>query len=128
MSEQHTLSRRQFFERAALLGAAVSSTGALLSACDSSGSGGSGTSKSGQSGSGNKGAELNCNPDDLSDSKKKTRKALKYVDKSPKPDKLCKNCSLYEKPDKPGTCGGCTSVPGPIHPDGYCTAYQPQKG
>lgn len=126
MSQDSKLSRREFFERAAVIGAAATSAGAFLTACDSGGSG-SGTSASGSQKK-KTGGELNCNPDDLPKNQKKVRESLKYVDHTPKPDKKCKNCNLYEKPDKPGTCGGCTSVPGPIHPDGYCTAYQPIKG
>jgi hypothetical protein len=50
------------------------------------------------------------------------RAAMKYVDKSADPTKLCSNCMHY----KPGTPrGGCALFPGDteVHPDGFCTAW-----
>jgi hypothetical protein len=52
-----------------------------------------------------------------------TRKALQYVDDSPHEEKRCNNCQLFEQPGEGEECGGCQVVPGPIHPNGYCTAW-----
>ena len=57
-----------------------------------------------------------------------TRKALQYVDASPVENKPCKGCQFFVKPEKEGTCGGCKVVPGPIHPEGYCTAWAALQG
>jgi hypothetical protein len=126
------LNRRDFFRRAAAIGASVAGAGMLLSACKDGGGGGA---KSGaESGGGDKAAkggdkagsgELTCtDTSGLTDAEKKTRESLKYVDKSPKPDQNCKNCKLYTEPKNEGECGGCTVVAGPIHPKGYCISWQ----
>ena len=52
-----------------------------------------------------------------------TRKTLQYVDASPDAEKRCNNCRLFEPPGDGEECGGCQVVPGPIHPNGYCTAW-----
>lgn len=125
------VSRRDFFKRAAIIGASVAGAGAVLSACkknggdakgqDKGGSGGGEASKSADKGNG----ELTCtDTSGLTDAEKKTRESLKYVDKSPKPDKNCANCKLYTEPEQEGECGGCTVMAGPIHPDGYCISWQ----
>ncbi len=59
----------------------------------------------------------------LSEADKTSRSALQYVDKSPQADKLCKNCQLFQPAPEPSQCGGCQVVKGPIHPNGYCTAW-----
>lgn len=123
------LNRREFLVRAGMLGAAATGVG-MYAGCDKGGSGGqkSGGNKGGGGskggGKGGGGGELSCtDTSGLSESEIKTREQLKYVDKSDKPDKDCANCQLYQPPEKEGECGGCQSVPGPIHPDGYCTAW-----
>jgi hypothetical protein len=59
----------------------------------------------------------------LSDAEKKARNALQYTDKSPHADKHCKDCNLYLPAADASQCGGCQVVKGPIHPNGYCTAF-----
>lgn len=59
----------------------------------------------------------------LTEQQVQTRKALKYVDQSPDPKKRCNGCQFFVKPEKEGMCGGCKLLPGPIHPQGYCTAW-----
>jgi len=51
------------------------------------------------------------------------RDGLKYVDQSPLPARRCDNCKLYVNAVKGALCGGCKVVPGPIHPQGHCTAW-----
>jgi hypothetical protein len=122
------LNRRDFFRRAAVMGASVAGAGVFLSACKQDGADAKKTDKA-KADKADKGAakdgELSCmDTSGLTDAEKKTRESLKYVDKSPKPDKDCENCKLYTEPKEPGTCGGCTVVAGPIHPDGYCISWQ----
>lgn len=59
----------------------------------------------------------------LGEAEKTARSALQYVDRSPQPDKQCKGCQLYQPAPEPSQCGGCQVVKGPIHPNGYCTAW-----
>ncbi|MFB6262203.1 MAG: high-potential iron-sulfur protein [Bradymonadaceae bacterium] len=140
MDDEDALDRRQFLKRASMIGAAMVGGGTVVAACDKKKkTGGSkpgpsaGTEK--PSGGGKKpesggakekqgGGKLNCeNPEGLSKAKMKTRKNLKYVDKSPKKGKNCLNCNFYVKPKKKGECGSCKVVPGPVHPEGYCTSW-----
>ncbi len=51
------------------------------------------------------------------------RANLAYVEPSPQPDKRCDNCRQYAAPRVEGSCGTCTIVKGPIHPNGYCKVY-----
>ena len=59
----------------------------------------------------------------LSEPEKMGRSALQYVDSSPQADKHCRDCNLFQPPPEPSQCGGCQVVKGPIHPNGYCTAW-----
>jgi hypothetical protein len=127
MSEQK-LNRREFFERAAMLGAVAAGAGSFLAACQKQGGngaeaeGGAGAQKA--EGGGAKGGELSCTDTaGLSEQQIKVRESLNYVDKSPKPEQLCENCQLYKEAPSAGECGGCQTVPGPIHPKGWCTAW-----
>ena len=115
MSDQK-LDRRQFFERALLLGAAIFGAGTFLSACK-------GEARSAGSGGGapNKAPAVDCTDlSALSEGDKKLRNALKYVDKTPEPAKKCSNCKYFVSQPP---CNKCTPVPGPIAAEGYCTAW-----
>lgn len=59
----------------------------------------------------------------LTDEQIQTRKSLQYVDDSPHAEKRCNNCKFFEPPAAGKQCGGCQVVPGPIHPQGYSTAW-----
>jgi hypothetical protein len=59
----------------------------------------------------------------LSDADKATRSALQYVDKGPEKDRHCAVCTYWQAPKDVAQCGGCTLVKGPIHPNGFCTAF-----
>ena len=63
----------------------------------------------------------------LSDADKGTRTTLQYTDRAPSSDKQCHVCSFYQPAPEPTKCGGCTLVKGPIHPNGYCTAFAPKS-
>jgi hypothetical protein len=66
----------------------------------------------------------------LSAAKKKRRtqmrKSLNYQSDSPKKNKTCSNCNLWQKPKSGEQCGGCQLIPGPINPNGYCTSWTEQ--
>ncbi len=125
MSDQK-LNRRDFFKRAAVLGAVAAGAGTFLSACEQP-SGQNGEQPAGedqQQQAAGEAGDLNCEDTaGLDEAQIKTRESLNYTDESPKPDQTCDNCQLYQEPEEAGTCGGCTTVPGPIHPKGWCTAW-----
>jgi hypothetical protein len=64
----------------------------------------------------------------LSDPDKATRSTLQYTDRAPSADKQCNKCSFYQPASEPTKCGACTLVKGPIHPNGYCSAFAPKTG
>ena len=120
------LDRRQFLIRAGCAGLFAAGATGFANGCKKGGGGG-GSEGGGSKGGGGQGGgsgELDCtDTSGLKDSQIKTRETLKYTDKSDKPNKKCSNCQLYQPPESDGSCGSCQSVPGPIHPDGYCTAW-----
>ena len=75
------------------------------------------------------GEELTCtDTSGLSESAIKMREQQAYVDHSTKEGKTCANCQLFKPPEKEGTCGGCATLKGPIHPDGYCNLWVKKAG
>lgn len=147
--ENEKLSRREFLWRASVIGAAAAGGAGFLSSCKKGGGGGGAEKEKksesepkeepeskpkekeggGSEKTAQKGGDLDCtDTSGLKDSEIKTRESLKYVDKSTKPDKTCANCNLYEAPDSEGSCGGCSVVPGPINPAGYCNSWVKKSG
>ena len=59
----------------------------------------------------------------LSTAELQQRQALDYVDDSPKLGQVCTTCRLYEQPAEGEACGGCQLFPGPVLPQGWCTAW-----
>jgi hypothetical protein len=59
----------------------------------------------------------------LTEPEKVARSALQYVDRSLQADKQCKGCQLFQPAPDVSQCGSCQVVKGPIHPNGYCTAW-----
>lgn len=98
------LNRRQFLERAALIGAGIG-LGALAVGCNSGGGAPSCNDTSGMA------------PADIT-----TRTANGYVDRSTIAAKNCANCSLFTAGGE-GQCGSCTVVRGPIAAEGYCNLW-----
>lgn len=147
------LDRRAFLRRAVLLGTAVSTAGLALNGCAttsarSSGkqagsadtkadrkvetnapqphSGGRTSAPSGADPGANDEA-LNCmHTDGLAPAQVTVRESLKYTDATDNPDQDCTNCAHW-MPAENGACGGCRVVPGPIHPDGWCTIWVAAK-
>lgn len=51
-----------------------------------------------------------------------TKKALAYVDKSPKKDQICGNCQFYKGIN--GTTGNCQLIPGgQVKKAGWCKSW-----
>jgi hypothetical protein len=131
MSNDDKLSRREFLWRAGMIGAVAAGGSQFLAACEKSGgekSGGAGSEKTGGGKEAAKadkgGGEFSCtDTSGLSESAIKMREQQEYVDQSPKEDQNCLNCQLYQPAEKEGTCGGCASLKGPIHPKGYCNLW-----
>jgi hypothetical protein len=121
------LSRRDFLNRAVVLGMASVGAGAVLTACDKGDKKGGDKMDAKKAGGdkmdAKKAGPLKC--DDvagLSEADKATRTNNQYVEKSTTAGKTCSNCQLY-KPGAAGACGSCTLVKGPINPQGYCRVW-----
>jgi len=99
------LNRREFFERALVVGAAAAA-GVTLMGCKGGGGALSCTDETG-----------------LSAADKSTRTANGYIDATTDAAKRCDGCALYTVAAAEGTCGGCTVVKGPINPAGYCNLW-----
>jgi hypothetical protein len=110
----HDVTRREFLERAAILGAAFGAA-PLLAACASSEEGAA------------TGDDVAAGPIDCTDTSAltedevKTRTDLEYVEMSEMPDQNCLNCEQYD--GDATACGACTLVPGPINPEGWCISW-----
>ena len=96
------VNRRQFLERAAIIGAGMSA-GAILMGC--------------------KGGSLSCDDTSgLSMADRQGREAMAYVEASADAAKTCANCALYTAGAE-GACGSCSVVKGSINPAGYCNVW-----
>jgi len=128
--EDEKLDRREFLRRAGYVGLITVGAGQFGIACEKRGSeGGESKSSGGSEKSGRSGDELSCtDTSDLSEDEINLREQHGYIDRTEIPDERCDNCNLYEEPDKEGTCGGCTLVPGPIHPKGWCEQWVAKSG
>ncbi len=69
------------------------------------------------------GDSFSCN-ENVDQAAQGTRSALQYRDASTDPNKKCIDCVLYT--GNATACGTCSAVPGPIHPNGTCTAFAPK--
>lgn len=56
-----------------------------------------------------------------------TRTDNEYSDRSTEKDEFCFNCTNFQAPDEPATCGACDTVKGPINPLGWCTAWTEKR-
>lgn len=129
-----SVNRRDFFKRAAVLGVAVAGAGALLAGCkhpDASarhpGTPALGDGATPPGGGGAGAGEFSCmSTEGMDPTHIAVRESLKYIDETPKADQDCANC-LYFKPDANGGCGGCTVIPGPVHPRGWSITWVAQR-
>ncbi len=128
------MTRKEFLQSVSAAGLALLGGGALLNSCGGGGkeeqSGQSGMQEQSSSGMADQGSaaqDTSCNDlSGLTDAEIQMRENLKYVDKSPYPDKLCDNCELYIPAKEGELCGGCKILKGPIHPKGHCTSWSPK--
>ncbi len=57
------------------------------------------------------------------------RKELKYVDRSANPQQTCGNCNHVQPvPGSNDPCKRCSVLPGPVHIDGWCSAWIARVG
>lgn len=120
MNDRTFLSRRDFLERAAMLGALSLGATTLLAACEQP------AREAGTPAAAPAAAFTCTDVSGLTPAQVATRTANDYVDVSPKPEQLCDNCALYTEPAAGAQCGGCTVVAGPIHPKGWCKIWVPK--
>ena len=52
-----------------------------------------------------------------------TRTSNEYRQHSNRDDQFCLICLNYVPPPSPDRCGTCTTVKGPINPDGWCKQW-----
>lgn len=118
------LSRREFLERAAALGAVTLGAGTLLSACDPPDPEAQPDDQPDEPAADD---GISCNDDEalagLSEDEIARRENHEYVDQSPVEGEYCDNCALWEDPEPGEDCGGCSLLPGPFHPEGWCNAW-----
>lgn len=120
------ISRKQFLQRCALLGAAAVGGGSLLAGCGGgadSGESGQQTAAETETKSTAAGGDPCGDTSGLSETDLQMRKNLKYVARSPEEEKYCSNCKFYQADQYGEQCGGCQLFKGPVHPDGYCTSW-----
>ena len=66
---------------------------------------------------------LRCDDvDGLAENDAAYRRGQGYLDRSTRPGRRCENCRFYTAAP-PLSCGACTLVRGPIHPEGYCNLW-----
>ncbi|MFP5350231.1 MAG: high-potential iron-sulfur protein [Gammaproteobacteria bacterium] len=59
----------------------------------------------------------------------KLRRELKYVDRAPNPAHTCGSCNhIQPAPGSNDPCKRCSVVPGPVHLDGWCSAWVARIG
>ncbi len=116
----NTFSRRDFLQRAAVLGVAAAGAGAFLAACDKKAAPGGAPAPGAPKAAGG----LSCQDvSGLTEPQKATRTNNAYVEKSSVAGQDCANCALYTLPKEEGGCGGCAVVAGPINPLGWCKLW-----
>ena len=124
MSDKKILNRRQFLERAAMLGALSLGAGALLTTgCDSPAPAGDGPAPEPAD------EGFSCNDEaaleGLSETDLGRRESHQYTDQSTTEGQYCDNCIHWQEPAAGENCGGCNVLPGPYHPQGWCNIWAP---
>lgn len=125
MSAKTPLNRREFLERAAILGALTVGAGSLLAACETQERPPAGTDETADAGNGEFSCDDAAATSDLTEAEMATRTNNNYVDQTPNPQQRCDNCALWVDAEAGQNCGGCTVVAGPIHPAGWCSIWVP---
>jgi len=117
-----TISRKEFLQRCALVGAAVVGGGSLLAGCgggDKTDSGGSSQQSTAQT---TTTGDPCADTTGLTETDLQMRTTLKYVAESTEAGKNCLNCKFYQVVEG-SECGGCQLFKGPVHPKGNCSSW-----
>lgn len=115
------LNRRKFLQRFLVIGSA----GTIVIGCSDSGE----DEANIPSVSENLSDGFHCSDTSaLTEAEVSVRNTFEYIDQSAIEDKNCANCTLYVMPEPGDSCGGCLTIKGPIHPQGYCTLWAAQTG
>ena len=118
MKEQNNVSRRAFIQRLTIFGAAGTAISSVLVGCG--GGEGSGTETAT--------AEVCYDPEALPEAQQQLYESLQYVEQSTTEGQYCDNCLQWQPAQAGETCGGCQVLPGPVHPQGWCSAWVAQQG
>ena len=119
-----TLSRRDFLQRAAVLGVAAAGAGAFLAACEKKDGGAAAPGGAPAPGAPKAASALSCEDvSGLTEPQKATRTNNNYIEKTTTAGQDCANCALFTQPKEEGGCGGCAVVAGPINPAGWCKLW-----
>jgi hypothetical protein len=118
-SEDAAPPRRRFLRRLAF----ASGAGTLLAGCGGGNAGGSASPDSAGTAAAGGGNNQCVPPSELSQEAKQGRQRYSYVAQTPEQGKQCENCQFWVPAEGGATCGGCRLFAGPVHPQGYCTAY-----
>ncbi len=129
MSDKKLLNRRQFLQRAALLGAATVGAGTILAGCEPADPQVDDQADPAEGPEGAAPDDFSCDDQEalagLSDDEITRRENHEYTDQTETPDQTCDNCLHWEEPTAGENCGGCAVLPGPFHPDGWCNLWAP---
>jgi hypothetical protein len=116
------ISRKEFLQRFALMGAAVVGGGALLQGCGGGDKGESGGTQ--QTATQTTTAADPCSDTTgLTETDLQMRSNLKYVAASTEEGKHCSNCKFFQPDQYSEECGGCQLFKGPVNPAGYCSSW-----
>ena len=69
-----------------------------------------------------RGEGLCAGPETLSRGEEQMRKTREYVETSSFDQRSCAGCAFFHS-DKPGQCGHCEILNGPVSAGGYCTSW-----
>lgn len=118
---KNRISRKEFLQRCALLGAAVVGGGSLVQGC---GGGDKGESDGSQQTASQTSAADPCgDTTGLTETDIQMRTNLKYVAVSAEEGKNCANCKFFLADQYSEECGGCQLFKGPVHPKGNCSSW-----
>jgi hypothetical protein len=120
---KENISRKEFLQQCALMGAVVVGGGTLMAGCGGGGDKAD-TGSASQSGGATSSAADPCGDlTGLTDADKQMRTTLKYVAVSTDANKNCLNCKFYQADQHGEACGGCQLFKGPVAPKGNCSSW-----
>jgi len=69
---------------------------------------------------------LCSDPNKLTDDEIAIRTSMRYVEKSPEANKVCKGCAYFDG-SSGSPCGTCRLLRGPVNPGGHCDSWSAAK-